>query len=269
MSVETWGLMPKSQDDDETIEEAINRITQDHDDDANSHLDTGQALQSHKASEIIDHAAGSIVEDKIKKLNVSADHFKLDRLQFEFSFGSLDGWTQSKTLSAAIQIYLGSTYFSTGNTSGSKAEIYSEAYSEGWGVRFDKNPKIMFCVGLFGSEDQEIYYIAGSNSSNGFGFKVVGSTLYSIHIKNSVEYTTEIDTIPASWDFWRLKAVYTSGLKIEFYIDDELVATHSSNLPEDGDDALDQLEWFIISIENSVASRKTMYLRNLLFNQDY
>lgn len=66
MSLSVWGALQKAQDNPETIEEAIERIVQEHDDDANAHLDTGQSLKSHKASEIIDHLALSIVEDKIE-----------------------------------------------------------------------------------------------------------------------------------------------------------------------------------------------------------
>jgi hypothetical protein len=62
---ETWGLLPKSQIDNELIEEAIARLILEHNEDETAHLGTGQSLQSHKASEIIDHLARSIVFDKI------------------------------------------------------------------------------------------------------------------------------------------------------------------------------------------------------------
>lgn len=65
MQTQTWGMTPKSQIDNEKIEEAIDRIVQAHDDDPDAHLDAGQALQSHRASEVIDHLAESIVNDKI------------------------------------------------------------------------------------------------------------------------------------------------------------------------------------------------------------
>jgi hypothetical protein len=63
--INVWGQEHKSQTDSELIEGAIARMLQVHDDDPESHLDTGQALQSHKASEIIDHLAESIVNDKL------------------------------------------------------------------------------------------------------------------------------------------------------------------------------------------------------------
>lgn len=61
---DVWGLMPKSQDDPETIEEAITRIVGEHNDSATAHSDTGQSLDVHRKSEVIDHLAGSILADK-------------------------------------------------------------------------------------------------------------------------------------------------------------------------------------------------------------
>ena len=61
----TWGNLFKSQISAEKIEEAINRMIQDHENDPDSHLEIGESLYSHKASEIIDHIVNSIIADKI------------------------------------------------------------------------------------------------------------------------------------------------------------------------------------------------------------
>jgi hypothetical protein len=63
--MDTWGSLPKSQVDASTVDEQIASDIQDHLDDPDAHLEVGQSLQSHKASEIIDHIAKSIVEDKL------------------------------------------------------------------------------------------------------------------------------------------------------------------------------------------------------------
>ena len=62
----TWGNLLKSQISAEKIEAAILRMIQNHEDDADAHLEIGESLQSHKASVIIDHIAGSVVSDKIE-----------------------------------------------------------------------------------------------------------------------------------------------------------------------------------------------------------
>jgi len=61
-----WDDLEKSQVSDEKIEEAVARLIEAHETDETSHLGIGESLQSHKASEIIDHLALSIVNDKIK-----------------------------------------------------------------------------------------------------------------------------------------------------------------------------------------------------------
>ena len=73
----TWGTLLKSQISAEKIEEAINRMIQDHEDDPDSHLETGESLHSHKASEIIDHIVDSIIEDKIKDDEITAPKLKV------------------------------------------------------------------------------------------------------------------------------------------------------------------------------------------------
>lgn len=62
---EVWGLLPKAQDDNQKIDEAITAAIAAHESDPDAHLGEGDSLQSHKASEIIDHVAGSIVADKM------------------------------------------------------------------------------------------------------------------------------------------------------------------------------------------------------------
>ena len=59
-----WGQLPKSAEDNETIEEAIARLIDDHDDDPEAHLAAGGSLSEHKGDEIIDHPARSVPVDK-------------------------------------------------------------------------------------------------------------------------------------------------------------------------------------------------------------
>lgn len=66
MSTEVWGLMPKSQDDSTTIDQAIASAIADHEANAESHLGAGESLETHRANEIIDHPASSVVADKFQ-----------------------------------------------------------------------------------------------------------------------------------------------------------------------------------------------------------
>lgn len=65
MSIESWGLLSKSQDDSEKIEEAIDRIVSAHNDDPDAHLGAGRSVEVHKTNEVLDHPHDSVVPDKI------------------------------------------------------------------------------------------------------------------------------------------------------------------------------------------------------------
>lgn len=78
--MDIWGDLPKGQTDPQTINEAIDALIQAHDDDADAHLDASQSLQSHKASEIIDHLADSIIEDKIATGEISSRCITTDQI---------------------------------------------------------------------------------------------------------------------------------------------------------------------------------------------
>lgn len=80
MSVETWGMLEKAQDDPQKIDEAVATAIAEHNADEESHLAEGQALQSHKMSEIIDHRAKSIVEDKFDDGAVSSRAITADQI---------------------------------------------------------------------------------------------------------------------------------------------------------------------------------------------
>jgi len=61
-----WGNLAKAQDNNEKINDAISTAIVNHEADEAAHLGVGESLQSHKAAEIIDHVAESVVNDKLK-----------------------------------------------------------------------------------------------------------------------------------------------------------------------------------------------------------
>lgn len=64
MTLPLWGQLQKSQDDSETIEQAIFRIVEEHNNDPESHLNEGESLSEHKKDDVIDHPPNSVVADK-------------------------------------------------------------------------------------------------------------------------------------------------------------------------------------------------------------
>ena len=65
MPLQTWNDLKKTANDDETIEQAIDRIVAEHEADSASHLGVGESLEAHKTADVIDHPAQSIPNDKL------------------------------------------------------------------------------------------------------------------------------------------------------------------------------------------------------------
>jgi hypothetical protein len=70
---EVWGLLPKAQDDNQLISEAIADAVDAHEADASAHLGVGESLEAHKTATIIDHLAGSILADKFTNVELDWD----------------------------------------------------------------------------------------------------------------------------------------------------------------------------------------------------
>ncbi len=75
-----WENLAKNQEDAEKIEAAIYRIVAEHCADETSHLGTGESLASHRASEIIDHVAKSIISDIIADGAVLNKHITSEQI---------------------------------------------------------------------------------------------------------------------------------------------------------------------------------------------
>lgn len=67
MSTPTWENLAKNGLNAQTISEAIAEGIAAHEDDPGAHLGAGESLESHRASEIIDHLAESVVNDKLQR----------------------------------------------------------------------------------------------------------------------------------------------------------------------------------------------------------
>lgn len=112
MSIETWGLMDKSLTDAEKVEAAISRLITAHNADETAHLGVGQSLQSHKASEIIDHLIGSVLADKLQNSGLVLTCV-FDDLSAFVQYGDIqkNGWpgvTMVPTYGTPLKAYLSS-----------------------------------------------------------------------------------------------------------------------------------------------------------------
>lgn len=66
MADPVWGMLQKSAVDPSTVEDVINSLISAHEADPTAHLGSGESLESHKNSEILDHLALSVVPDKLQ-----------------------------------------------------------------------------------------------------------------------------------------------------------------------------------------------------------
>jgi len=233
---DTWGLLPKSQVDDETIEEAINRIVQEHNEDETAHLGAGQSLQSHKTSEIIDHVVASIITDKIADFAVDISKIaQFNKKLFHASLETKDCWTV--TGGGGLDVNAGEFDFHTGNVLNSYIEAIA---NPGLLVHFNKKSifQAVFQMIIYGN--MEMYIIAGTRlkdepEDQAYGFKIVNTTIYAFHSKtngsSTTEYTTAIATLSDHVDHV-YRAEFDPATGIKFYIDGVLLATHTTNLPD-------------------------------------
>jgi len=163
MATDVWGQLAKAQDDATTIDEAVATAIAEHEADSESHLGTGESLQSHRATEIIDHAVGSVLADKMSYTEGI----------YETIFESLDQWYKLGTVElisfANAQIYCDGAPTTHSQMYGQIPHPYGNfTLEKDWqmqttaGVYYDNSTTFNFGIGYAGG--------APSNVSSGFYF---------------------------------------------------------------------------------------------------
>lgn len=228
-----WGNLPKSQISAEKIEEAIARIIQSHEDDPDAHIEEGESLQSHKASEIIDHLVESIIEDKIGEGAVTP--FKINMRIFTSYFESIDGYT--KVGSVVLDYIDGYVRIATDGTDNDTSAIRKNLGSgfSDWTWDSDKTFQVSFMVT---DDDNQLLWICngGLITWRHIGFKVIDNKLYATVADHTTENAVELMTITKDTAY-DLLARLTPGEKAEFYVDGVLKTTITENLPTGSTDA--------------------------------
>jgi len=240
MATPTWGLLTKSQTDSEKIESAIARLITEHNDDEGAHLEVGQALQSHKAAEIIDHLAGSIIADKIKDGQVNFSHFTESHKFIFTTFDSLDGWDKGGVGIETITCVLGGTKLATGAVNNDTAYIMA-APTIGFGdnPNFNAHPICQILIKIMDKANAEVHFHIGMAGFQAVGDDYIGfffdqSKVYAVCRNVSTgETKSEITSPPELEDPHIYRIVYISSGSVDFYIDDVKVKTITTNIPTD------------------------------------
>jgi len=229
--MQTWENIPKNQIDTETIEEAIVRLIAAHNNNEESHLGSGQSLQSHKASEIIDHLTSSVVSSSLRKFSVIPDHLAFDKIEIYPSFESLDCWTIDSGAYAAL--YLGGIYFRTPSTPDSQVGLFSPADILALDLSIG-NPVFQTIFSLSHDDNIDLKFGVGQIDHDFFGFRIIDTELFTYIVSNESIFSSKIcDINPKLKHSYRI--VSSSGIRTEFYVDEELLYTDNINFPQDGE----------------------------------
>jgi len=214
----TWEHLAKNSEDSETIEEAIQRIVDEHNDDSEAHLNEGQSLQSHKASDIIDHLAKSIITDKIAKFTIDAKHFVANRFWLLSMYENTDQWDTITQGNGDIDPIFGGIRLRSGSTTNNYSFIGTESYEP----VMDDDFSFQIGLKLDSSSDVRVRWGCSANLE----FKVEdGVFTFTTHFGDFDE-TETISTIdPTELHFYRIDWDHETKT-ISAFIDQELVAEH-------------------------------------------
>jgi len=260
MANPTWGMLAKSLVDDETIEEAIDRLILAHNEDEESHLGAGQSLSSHKASEVIDHVVASIIADKIKDFEITTLKLSCDKYVINPSFESLDAWTVAGTGGATLR--LGYVLVYTAATTDSAESVLSLTTEIPLNLA-EKNPIFEALVVIGYDEKQLVKFGAGGLGTNFIGFKVLDDKIYSYIRIGANEYSTELaDVVPFALSIYRI--VCHSGVDVEFWINGVLKHTETEHLPT----ATSVSDAMGINIKTTENVGKAMVVTEMRYAQD-
>jgi len=235
MTLPTWSNLEKSQIDSETIEEAIARLIAVHEADGNAHTGAGKSLNTHKTQSTVDHPAGSIVEDKLADLNITAKKMNVNTQYAQIQLESLDAFNQILTGTGAA-IYLegiGTVSFSPGDEVGSVAIL--NTVNPIIASKSAKDPWIQILVTDGGDEANDIGFSFGlqnpfDEDNGGFGIEYIvdDDKIYGFYntFYDAAWHRERVElAIGAPYEkIWRAELNHTDKT-IKFYINNALVKT--------------------------------------------
>jgi len=237
MALPLWGQLQKSQDDAETIEEAIDRIVAEHNGDSEAHLGEGQSIAQHKAEDIIDHPALSIIADKYAQNSITSDKLIDTRFIVRSSFESLDGFKTYRTGSRGSFVLnsVGDLSINVGGTANDYAALYFENEFLGANiVPYLPFFEVVAYIQESASSDFIMFvgntYTRGSEGGFGFIWKASTEKLYAWWKDGSTLYEEELTGFNVAYAH-RFRAELFAD-KIEFKVDNVLLYTATANLPE-------------------------------------
>jgi len=124
MSLPIWGLLEKSVDNPQTIDQAIAAAIAVHESDPTSHLGAGESLQAHKNDSIIDHPAQSVVLDKTPYQDYQQFLNGIDQQGWSNEQGS---WNSNQPTRVAAGLFSQNSFIGVGQNEHDDGDDYPDA----------------------------------------------------------------------------------------------------------------------------------------------
>lgn len=248
-----WYNLPKSQNDPETIEEAINRIIAEHNAEPTAHSAPGEAIDIHRANGIIDHPEGSVLGDKFSNSDfIVAPLFENTSVYSKSATGLTFGLggvrMDTSTTINTLRYLLASGQYSHAYVKENRLMTFQCSAS----ISNDTNVIAYFGLGGFGLFGEP----------PGFGFKIHNGSLYAVtSYWDGVGFQETLEQIlgvtVTTRHYYRIQVIPDEGIA-NYYIDQTLVATMS--IPNNEDYGLAIFE---MNVKNLAAAQKILSVSNI------
>jgi len=258
MADPSWGMLAKALDDPQTINEAITEAIAAHEADSEAHLGVGESLETHRAQDVIDHPAESIVPDKI------ITNFYSDQAIMS-SFQSLDAFGASSYI---LDLEFGGVFMATTTVLNNRGYIQSKNLNVST-CDMDKNPQLDICIKATAQGTHDCEFGIGGIGA-GFdqyfcGFYTDGVDLYGriVNEDSSIDESVLLDyAYDTNFHTYSVKYIYGEGAY--FYVDAVLVGQIL-------DTSLDSfsLPMFFAAIKTTQSTRQAyLRIKPFAFKQD-
>lgn len=219
--MDTWGLLPKSQIDSETIEQAIVRLIDEHETSPTAHTGPNESLDVHRVEGILDHRAGSVLADK----------WTMTEFSLNEDFKNITPWSKTGDVSNSewptLQMYV--EYGAV-----NKSEIYKSIQlpTPYLSKEFDNMFQVVAAYDLSSTAFHSWIGIGFDDETptEGFGFVIQNGVLKACVVNGTTPaYSSALSLDLAAPHIYRAQLnAFTSS--VDFYIDGSLVV----NLPVTG-----------------------------------
>lgn len=197
-----------------------------------------------------------------------------DRCTWDIRPLSLDGLSTIVSGSGQVTIYANVFWVRTGTTSGSTASLYIIRHPDfpfGFGV--NSQIFVQFNIAVMNTDGLIARVYTGNfvDHLNHYGFKFTHESgevkCYASNADGTTEKTTDITSgINFVAVAHRFEAIFTAGQDIKYYIDGDLKATHTDNLPTQTNPGFN---WIIRTENPGVASIVGVHVAQIVHIYDW